>query len=290
MKTAVIFFPFDLFGSSGTGAGAQLLADEVGEILADNERERVPTRARAYKKKVKLREIAFEKLDDYRDWRALGRQAARRALDAGGFFFWITGNHLGVLPVYDELGADRADTLVVQFDAHLDIHHFTGCTEELSHGNFLRHAASPLPALINVGHRELLLLPDDVHAFYTDAVAADAVANEPELALRRVREASHAAGRVFIDLDCDVLDPAYFPAAAQAVPFGLSPSQLLRFLDAAWSPGIAGMAISEFDPARDQNDRSLATIVWLLEYALLKIHERPSAAGRDRRRPSPLES
>jgi arginase family enzyme len=275
VKTAVIFFPFDLFGSSGTAAGARLLADELREILDDNERECVPTRARAYQNQVTLREFSFEKIDDYRHWRAAGRQAALQALEAGDFLVWITGNHLGVLPVYDELGANQADTLVVQFDAHLDIHHFTDCTEELSHGNFLRHAANPLPRLINVGHRELLLLPEDIRGFYAEAFAADAVAIDPEPALRRVREASRAAERVFLDLDCDVFDPAFFPAAAQPVPFGLSPSQLVRFLEAVWSPRVAGIAISEFDPARDQGDRSLATLVWLLEYLLLKTHERP---------------
>ena len=40
VKTAVIFFPFDLFGSSGTADGVRLLADEMREMLADNRRER----------------------------------------------------------------------------------------------------------------------------------------------------------------------------------------------------------------------------------------------------------
>ena len=35
-----------------------------------------------------------------------------------------------------------------------------------------------------------------------------------------------------------------------------------------------GLAISEFDPARDANDRSLATLLWLVEYVLLKRHEK----------------
>jgi len=270
VKTAVIIFPFDLFGSSGTAAGAQLLADELREILADNERERVPTRARAYQDQMTLREFTFEKLEDYCHWRARGHEAARQALDAGDFFIWITGNHLGVLPVYDEIGTE---TLVVQFDAHLDIHHFTDCTEQLSHGNFLRHAATPLPRLTNVGHRELLLVPEDIRGFYAEAFAADAIAIDAEPALRQVSEVTRDARRVFLDLDCDVFDPAFFPAAAQPVPFGLSPFQLLRFLDAAWSPRVAGMAISEFDPARDQSDRSLATLVWLLEWVFLKRHE-----------------
>lgn len=275
MQTAVIIFPFDLFGSPGTASGAQLLADELQEIMADNERERVATRARAYANKLRLHEFTFERIDDYRNWRADGRRAASQALDEDGSLLWIAGNHLGVLPIYDELGAKPVSTLVVQFDAHLDIHHFSDCTSELSNGNFLRHAANPLPRIVNVGHRELLLRPEEMHEFYTDVFAADALAIEPEPALRYLGKASRVAERVFIDIDCDVFDSAFFPAAAQSMPFGLSPSLLLRFLDAVWSPRVVGMAISEFDPARDENDRSLATLVWLIEYLLLKTHENP---------------
>jgi hypothetical protein len=48
---------------------------------------------------------------------------------------------------------------------------------------------------------------------------------------------------------------------------------LLRLVDAAWSENVVGLALSEFDPARDINDRSLATLLWLLEFVLLKRHE-----------------
>jgi hypothetical protein len=33
MKTCAVFFPFDLFGSGGAGAGVDLLVDELREIL-----------------------------------------------------------------------------------------------------------------------------------------------------------------------------------------------------------------------------------------------------------------
>jgi hypothetical protein len=36
---------------------------------------------------------------------------------------------------------------------------------------------------------------------------------------------------------------------------------------------VAAVALSEFDPGRDREDRSLSTLVWLLEYLLLKRHE-----------------
>jgi arginase family enzyme len=273
VKTSLVFFPFDLFGSAGSAAGAQLLADEFAEILADNRRERVATRARAYMGQVRSQEFTFETLADYKGWRAEGRRAAREAFDRKDFLLWIAGNHLGVLPVYDELARDSTGTLIVQFDAHLDIHHFSDCTKELSHGNFLRHCAGPLPRLLNVGHRELLLRPEDIHEFYTATFPADALAVDPEPALLAVRAATQEATHVFLDIDCDVFDPAFFPAVAQPSPFGLSPTLLLRFLQASWSTRLAGIALSEFEPGRDENDRSLAILVWLIEYILLRRHE-----------------
>lgn len=269
VTTSAVFFPFDLFGSGGAGAGAQLLADAFGELLADNLAERKATRARAYQGHVRVREFDFTTLPAYQDWRAQGQQAARRALKRGEFLLWVAGNHLGVLPVYDEL-ASHNDTLVVQLDAHLDVYHLTDCTEELSHGNFLRHCQGPLPSVVNVGTRELLLRPDHVRKYYQETFAAADLAVDPAPALERIRRLSQAAERVFLDIDCDVLDPAFFPAVSHPLPFGLSPPLLLRFIDAAWTGRVVGVALSEFDPARDQNDRSLSTLVWLLEHLLLK--------------------
>src|SRR5262249_32774154 len=117
------------------------------------------------------------------------------------------------------------------------------------------------------------LRPEYVQQHYQHIFPAPALALDPEPALRQVRTAAQSAGCVLLDIDCDVFDPAYFPAVSHPLPFGLSPSLLLRFLDAVWSPRLAGVALSEFDPGRDQNDRSLATLVWLLEYVLLLRHE-----------------
>ena len=94
--------------------------------------------------------------------------------------------------------------------------------------------------------------------------------------MAQVREAVATAKRVFLDIDCDVFDPAFFPAVSHPLPFGISPSVLLRLLDAAWSEKVIGVALSEFDPGRDRNDQSLATLVWLFEYLLLKRYEKLS--------------
>jgi agmatinase len=274
VKTSAVFFPFDLFGSPGAAAGVHLIADELREILADNRRETVPTRARAYTKKLRLHEFTFETLDDYADWRAKGREAVRQALKSDDFLLWITGNHLGALPLYDELSSHGEGVLVVQFDAHLDVHHFADCTSELSHGNFLLHCAGPLPPLVNLGHRDLLLTPDYIARHFRRTFSAAELAIDPQPALDHLREAVGASERVYLDIDCDVFDPLYFPAVTQPVPFGLSPPLLLRLLDAAWTPNVRGVMLSEFEPGRDQDDRSLATVMWLIEYLLLKRYER----------------
>src|SRR5262249_7961232 len=172
VKTAALFFPFDLFGSGGAQAGAELLADAFEEMLADNKRERRATRARAYTGKCRFQEFTFDTLADYQTWRDTGRRAIRDALKRGDFLLWVTGNHLGALPLYDELSSEAEDTLVIQFDAHLDIYNLSDCTSELSHGNFLLHCGGPLPAIVNVGHRELLLRPKHIGNYFLRTFSA----------------------------------------------------------------------------------------------------------------------
>src|SRR5947207_13986792 len=254
VKTRVVFFPFDLFGSGGAAAGAELVADAFQEMLDDNRRERIPTRARAYQNHVRVESFAFPRLSSYQDWKNQARKVIRQALKRGEFLLWITGNHLGVLPVYEELsgkGKRESNTLVIQFDAHLDVYNLSDCTAELSHGNFLKHCAGPLPRIVNVGHRDLLLRPEYVGKFFDGTFDAAALAIDPAPALAKIAALSTEARRVFLDLDCDAFDPAYFPGCAHPQPPGISPQLFLRVLDAAWSDRVAGLAVSEFDPARD---------------------------------------
>ncbi|MGE3805021.1 MAG: arginase family protein, partial [Gemmataceae bacterium] len=104
---------------------------------------------------------------------------------------------------------------------------------------------------------------------------ASELAVAPEPALKQVRQACKKARRVFVEVDCDVFDPAFFPAVNQPVPFGLAPAFVLRLLQAVGPGKLRGLFLSEFEPARDQGDRSLETLMWLLEYLLLELYEQP---------------
>lgn len=264
MQCTVVVCPFALFGSPGTQHGAELLADAVREMLDDVKHEKRPTRGRAFRGKVHIEELAFDGLDAVAKWRETARAAARAVLKRGDFLIWLGGNHLSVLPVYEELAA--AGGSVVQFDAHLDLYNLDDCKTELNHGNFLRHA-SKLPPIVNIGHRDLFLTRTAIHEYFE---AVHPAGNVDEAALR---EWSAQAGSVFLDIDCDVLDPAYFPATTHPLSFGLSPDALLRLIGVVWSGRIRGVALSEFDPGRDRGDRSLQLLVWLIEWVLLRIFE-----------------
>jgi arginase family enzyme len=273
MITRAFFFPFDLFGSAGTKVGAELLADAVREMLEDNRRETVPTRARAYTKKVRVDEFSFETLADFDSWRRRAHEAITSTWAGNDFLLWCSGNHLGTMPIYAELGRSKGSSVVVQLDAHLDICNLADCSESLSHGNFLLHVDGRLPSIINLGHRDLLLPAEYVAKYYKAAVPASTLLIDPEPALEQIRTICRAADRVVIDIDCDVFDPAYFPAVTNPLPFGMTPALLLRILDAAWQRNVVGVALSEFCPAHDRDDRSLALLIWLIEHLLLRRHE-----------------
>ncbi len=271
MSTVAVVFPFDLFGSAGSGTGAELLSDALREMVSDSRREDRPARGHAYQDHVRIREFAFETMEELKGWRKTGRQAARQAWKQGDFLLWLGGNHLGVLPVYEELGKQ---TLVLQLDAHLDVYNLSDCTEELSHGNFLLHAEAPLPKIITTGHRDLFLMPEHIKQHYEQVYSAADVINEPDRVLAELAKAAAKVEHVFLDIDCDVFDPAYFPGTTHPLPFGLQPSFVMRLIHAVGVDRLCGMAISEFDPGRDVRDQSLSTLIWLMEWMLLQLYEK----------------
>jgi arginase family enzyme len=82
-----------------------------------------------------------------------------------------------------------------------------------------------------------------------------------------------SAKRVWIDLDCDALDPAAMPAVQQPLPFGLAPRAFLQLFEVVWSEKVVGLSVSEFDPGRDMRDAGLNLLGWFLEFVLLKVKE-----------------
>lgn len=266
-----VVFPFDSFGSAGTGGGALLLGDALREMLADAKRETQPSRSHAYRDHVRIKELDFDSPAKLNDWRATGRNLVRSIRKSKEPILWLAGNHLSVLPVYEELGPE---SLVVQFDAHLDIYNLQDCTTELSHGNFLLHAETPLPSTINAGSRDLFLPSDHALKHFRRVCTSEEIACDTDRVVRQIQSLARKAKTIWIDIDCDVFDPAFAPGVQNPQPMGLSPTALLRLMSAVWSSNVVGVSISEFDPGRDRSDRTLHILVWLMEWCLLKWFER----------------
>ena len=275
MRSNVVVFPFDLFGSAGTGAGAQLLGDAVREIIDDTDQETKPSRASAFRGKLSVQELTFETQQEVTDWRKRGRKAARQTLKNDDFLVWLSGNHLGVLPVFEEI---LADTLVIQFDAHLDINDFHDTTSELSHGNFLRHLPKPRPRFVHVGHRDLFQTPEPIAEVFDGVYSAIEVATNLDRVVAELTKRAKAAKRIWIDIDCDAFDPAFLPGVHQPLPFGLTPTAFLKLFGAIWSDKVLRLSISVFDPGRDVRDTSLNLLGWLIEFVLLQKHENETGA------------
>ncbi len=264
MSITALVFPFDLYGSPGTRAGAELLGDALREIRTDAKSESRDCRSKAYRDQLKILEAPFEIPSHYRLWEKRGKKLFDKSRDS--FPIWLSGNHLGVMPIYQCL---PIDTLVLQFDAHLDVFNLDDCTEELSNGNFIMHAR-PLPKIVNIGHRDLFLPDDHIHQYYNDCLPATDWGLNADESLKKLRKILLTSKQIWIDIDCDVFDPAFMPGVAQPEPMGLSPLLVMGILEALWSKKIIGFSLSEFAPQRDRNDQTLATLCWLLEWVLLK--------------------
>jgi arginase family enzyme len=139
--------------------------------------------------------------------------------------------------------------------------------------NFLTHAEGPLPAIVNVGSRDLFLPAKHAREHFRHVFNAEELSRDADRIVRKLSALAKKSANIWIDVDCDVFDLAYFPAVQHPQPMGLSPMFLLRVLSEVWSDRLVGVSFSEFDPGRDRNDQSLQTLVWLMAWCLLRWTE-----------------
>ncbi|MEZ6141864.1 MAG: arginase family protein [Zavarzinella sp.] len=268
-NTTVVTFPFDCFGGAGTSEGAILMEEVIDEILEDAATEKRKARSRVFAGKIHTHSCDFSTLEKIQNWEATAHQVLQKLLGKE-FILWCGGNHLSVKPVYEHL---PADTLVIQFDAHLDVYHLHEVEKSLSHGNFLIHLGEKLPPIVQIGHRDLFLPQKHISKYFTTTFSSLEWSKDPHGRLAEMATLVEKYSHIWLDIDCDVFDPVYFPATGHHLPLGLSPREVVSAIDALWSEKVLGVSFSEFLPTRDVQDTSLTTLGWVLEWLLLKIHE-----------------
>jgi arginase len=98
-----------------------------------------------------------------------------------------------------------------------------------------------------------------LHASFIKLASLDALCGEVEDLARRV-------STIYLHLDLDVLDPAISPGVNFSEPGGISPEPLFGAVKHVMSTGKLGaVAITNFNPDRDRDGRTLGIIQQLIE-------------------------
>lgn len=176
-------------------------------------------------------------------------------LEAGKIPVIIGGEHTITFGVINGLGRQSSRTVIVSFDAHLDLRNeFAGL--KLSHTTFMRRVNEQLkPAkIIEVGTRavckeELAFAEEAGIEFFT----AHQIRKEGALQIiEQLKRNLEKCGKIYLSVDMDVLDPAYAPGVQNPEPEGLEPYTLLEILNGLCDKRVIGFDVVEVAPPYDQ--------------------------------------
>ncbi|WP_435196554.1 formimidoylglutamase [Natronomonas sp. EA1] len=183
-------------------------------------------------------------------------------------------------PVF--LGGDNACTVgnvtpllddatgVISFDAHLDCR-----AGEPSSGTPYRQLRDRgLDALAVVGARHFET--STPYAEYLDewgtVVTAEAVGRDSEDALDTAFDALDGVERIFLSLDCDVLDASAAPGVSAPTPGGLTTRELFSLLhEAASDPRVAGFEVVECAPPLDREEMTVRAAARAVAHVLAGV-------------------
>jgi agmatinase len=182
--------------------------------------------------------------------------------------FFVGGDHAVTIPIVEAAEALGRPIHVIQIDAHPDLYPDYG-------GDHYSHAC--------VAARLL----ECEHVVDITQYGIRTLTHEQILTARRhpgrvrMHHACDLTGAlpmpagiergapVYLTLDMDAFDPAFAPGVAHPVPGGLSPRQVLDFIEQAeWE--LIGMDVVETNPSFDENDRTAILAARLLHEAMGK--------------------
>lgn len=190
---------------------------------------------------------------------ALDRTRGRPVLTAGG------DCGVDVAPIAAAVRRHGDRLAVVWFDAHGDLNTPASSPSGAFHGMVLRTLLGEGPAglvpdrplrpgqVVLAGVRAL----DPAERAYAEAEGLPIV-RDPAALVAAVGDVD----AVYVHLDLDVLDPETFASVGAPEPGGLTPNQVIDMVTAlADRFEIAGIGITEYEPARPQDQETLAGLV-----------------------------
>ncbi len=158
---------------------------------------------------------------------------------------FVGGEHLVSLPLIQAAAARHPDLAVIHFDAHADLRpEYLG--ETLSHATVMRRVAEEISPedLYQFGIRSGTREEYDYGRARTNFYPGGLEAAPRVLAGLRGRP-------LYLSLDLDVLDPAYFPGTGTPEPGGVTFADLHQALLAFAGHRVVGVDIVELSPPSD---------------------------------------
>ncbi|GAK58380.1 agmatinase [Candidatus Vecturithrix granuli] len=181
----------------------------------------------------------------------------------------LGGEHLISLPVAAAYAESYPDLKLIHLDAHADLREdYLG--EKYSHATVIRRISEIIGTEniyqfgIRSGTREEFAFGDQATHFYPFSL-------NPAIIQTVVEQLQGSP--VYLTLDLDVLDPAYFPGTGTPEPGGVSFQELLQALLLFEQLKLVGADIVELCPAYDRSDVSTITAIKLVRELLLMLDE-----------------
>ena len=175
--------------------------------------------------------------------------------EAGKTPVTIGGEHTITLGIVKGLGDKASKTVIVSFDAHLDLRNeFMGL--KLSHTTFMRRINEKLKPdkIIEVGTRAVCKEElDYAKKAGIEFVTAKQIRKEgTQRTAEQLRKKLASYKHVYLSVDMDVLDPAYVPAVQNPEPEGIETHALFDILYGVCDKRVIGFDVVEIAPNFDQ--------------------------------------
>jgi agmatinase len=208
-------------------------------------------------------------LPSQRSWDLTARsyqEFAARLFQSDKTPFFVGGDHAVTVPIIAALAEIGAPVHIIQIDAHPDLYpDYEGSRDShactISRALEMPHIASVtqfgIRTLNAAQMPQLERYHDRLHIFF----ARDLPGELPQL--------THIpnAAPVYLTVDLDGFDPAYAPGVSHPVSGGLTPRQVLNFIqNAPWK--LVGMDAVEVNPNLDVNDQTAILAARLLHEAM----------------------
>ncbi|MDO5062466.1 MAG: agmatinase [Peptostreptococcaceae bacterium] len=193
------------------------------------------------------------------------KERTAEILSAGKIPFMIGGEHLVTLGMAEALAEKYPELCILHFDAHADLREdYMG--EKLSHASVLRRCHDIIGdgRIFQLGIRSMTKDED---------LFAQKHTSQCKYHLGALEEYIQAIGErpVYITIDLDVLDPAYFPGTGTPEPCGISSVDLIQAIHRFDRLNVVAMDVNELSPHYDHSGVSTVTAVKMIREMLLTV-------------------